>query len=149
MAALISGASGVVGHSYHLAITALTAGVPVFTPAGLDEGKYTVLRAFNNVHRVADVRARPADWFKERLGKQSGVAPALCDALRRVDEHWDRIAQVVCEGESPADTPNIGRFWQTLPAMLEGSAAPPSRRWAWRPRLAGLASWLYALTRIR
>ena len=152
MAGLIAGASGVIGHSYHLAITALTAGVPVFTPVDLDEGKYTVLRAFDNVHRVSDVRAKPPQWFKTRLGKSgASVAPALRDALQRVDAHWNRVGRVIREGKTPTTHAPIGKFWQTLPAMLEGSGEGSSRG-SWRPRLrrfAQLASWLYALAKIR
>ena len=56
LAELISHASAVVGHSYHLAVTALTCGVPVFTWADLTVGKFTALREFETIYPLSAVK---------------------------------------------------------------------------------------------
>lgn len=114
LAEFVSHAEGVVGHSYHLMITALTAGVPVFTWADLDAGKYTALRAFDTIHPQSALRASAPDWLLARIGKRASapVPPEL-------DAHWDRVADVIRAGPRPATAGAVGRFWQTLPTLLE------------------------------
>lgn len=51
MAEILSQAQAVIGHSYHLAITALAFGVPVFCSADLTTGKYTALAEFDSSMR--------------------------------------------------------------------------------------------------
>lgn len=116
LAELISHASAVIGYSYHLAITALAAGVPVFTSVDLDAGKFTALRDFETLHRLSSIEAG-ADLFFSRLGKREPEA-AVQATLPPLARHWDRIAEAVRGGRRDAN-PAFHRFWQTLPALLE------------------------------
>jgi lipopolysaccharide transport system ATP-binding protein len=117
LAQILSNASAVVGHSYHLAITALTAGVPVFTPLELDEGKWTTLRRYETVYRFGDVPSSDSDWFFSRVGK-TAPASSVRDTLPLLDKHWDRVAGNITAGRLPKQ-PALRRFLRELPAFLE------------------------------
>jgi lipopolysaccharide transport system ATP-binding protein len=110
MAELIANAEAVVGHSYHLAITALTTGVPVFTSVDLNSGKFTALSSFDTIHPLPKDRAA----FLHTIGRN---APVQID----VDPHWDRVADVIRAGRTTHARVAFNRFWQTLPVLLEGS----------------------------
>jgi lipopolysaccharide transport system ATP-binding protein len=121
VAELIGRAEAVFGHSYHLCITALSSGVPVFTRLNLSTGKYTALQHFETIHALPPDGGKPdLEWMLARVGR---ITPS--DAARAAQEalgnHWDRIAAVLRAG--PARTaPMLNRFWQSLPAVLESLA---------------------------
>jgi lipopolysaccharide transport system ATP-binding protein len=123
LAELISQAEAVVGHSYHVAITALACGVPVFSSADLSEGKYTALSEFETIFPLPRENEDKAWWFLSRIGKS--IPPVAAQrALAQLDEHWDRIANVIREGK--VDTqPMLGRFLQDLPNLLEAGTVEP------------------------
>jgi lipopolysaccharide transport system ATP-binding protein len=124
LAELISQAEAVVGHSYHLAITALAFGVPVFTSADLSAGKYTALSEFETIFPLPQENENNPQWFLSRLGKSSPSAAAQ-RALAQLDEHWDCVAKIIREGK--ADTqPTLGRFLQSLPNLLEVAVPEPA-----------------------
>jgi lipopolysaccharide transport system ATP-binding protein len=120
LAEVIGQASAVVGHSYHLAITALACGVPVFTPVELSVGKYSALLNFETLHQLAKDRETEFDWFLQRLGK---TKPSLVaqTALARLSQHWDRIAATLVAGPT-SPPPAASQFWQSLPGLLEDAA---------------------------
>ncbi|MEO9061476.1 MAG: polysaccharide pyruvyl transferase family protein [Nitrosospira sp.] len=119
LAELISQAEAVVGHSYHLAITALAFGVPIFSSADLATGKYTALSAVETVFALPGEDDDP-HLFLKRLGR-GRPALAAHNALEQLDQHWDRIAEIIREGK--ADTkPALNRFWQSLPNLLEAAS---------------------------
>jgi len=137
LAELISQAEAVVGHSYHLAITALTAGVPAFTTQDLSRGKYSALAGLGRIFQLpAEGRLDP-DWFLARLGRTapSETVRATLDSLA---EHWDRVAEVLRAGP-PGPRPALDRFWQELPAWLEGPAGAEKERMEEQGRLLALA----------
>jgi Rps23 Pro-64 3,4-dihydroxylase Tpa1-like proline 4-hydroxylase len=117
LAELIANASAVIGYSYHLAITALAAGVPVFTSVDLAAGKFTALREFATVYPLASI-AEGADTFFARLGKRD-VEPGVHATLEPLAGHWDRIAETIRTSRREVPVA-VNRFWQTLPALLEG-----------------------------
>lgn len=120
LAELISHAEAVAGHSYHLAITALACGVPVFSSADLSVGKYTALSEFETIFPLPVEREEEPHRFLARLGKRSPSLAAQ-KVLEVLDEHWDRIAEIIREGK--VDTqPTLSRFWQTLPNLLESAS---------------------------
>lgn len=120
LAELIAGAEAVVGHSYHLAITALASGVPAFCLQDLSAGKYSALRSFDTIHPLEAGTEPEAEAFFARLGRAAPSSAAL--RLReRVSAHWDRVASALLQGRQPA-SPALGRFWQALPGLLEGEA---------------------------
>jgi hypothetical protein len=119
LAELISRASAVIGYSYHLAITAVAAGVPVFTSVDLAAGKFTALREHETVYPLSSIHEGGPDLFFSRLGKTAPAASALA-TLPRLDEHWNRIAATIQQGRRPVP-PAFSRFWQTLPNLLEQS----------------------------
>jgi lipopolysaccharide transport system ATP-binding protein len=117
IAELISRAAAVVGHSYHLAITALACGVPVFSTADLTVGKYSGLAAFDTIFPVPCEAAGDSRRFVARLGKIE-PSPSARAAADRVAQHWDRIAAMLKEGETRTQAA-MNQFWQSLPTVLE------------------------------
>jgi lipopolysaccharide transport system ATP-binding protein len=123
LAELIRQAEAVIGPSYHLAITALTAGVPVFTPANLSAGKFCGLADIEGIHPLPAEPEHDAEWFLSRLGK-APISPQVAGARDCLAAHWDRIAEIVrCGATTTGAAIAIGRFWQSLPGLLEGYAA--------------------------
>lgn len=119
LAELISQAVAVVGHSYHLAVTALAFGVPVFSSADLSFWKYTALSDFETIFTLPEETEMDPQWFITRLGKNR-PSLAACAALDQLAHHWDHIAAILREGA--ADTqPALNRFWQSLPNLLEAA----------------------------
>jgi hypothetical protein len=121
LAELISHASAVVGHSYHLAVTALTSGVPVFTWIDLSVGKFTALRDFETIYPLSAVEESGAEWFVSRVGKRKPL-PALETNLRLLADHWDRAAAAIRKGTDASTGAAVGKFWQSLPILLEEHA---------------------------
>ncbi|MEA2490931.1 MAG: hypothetical protein QOH21_2723, partial [Acidobacteriota bacterium] len=117
LAELISHASAVIGYSYHLAITALAAGVPVFTSVDLSAGKFTALRAFDSLHPLSSID-EGADAFFARLGKRD-PEPAVDATLAPLAVHWDRITEAIRTSRRDVP-PTFRRFWQSLPTLLDG-----------------------------
>ncbi len=131
LAELIRQSAAVIGPSYHLAITALNSGVSVFTPADLNLGKFPGLAGFDGLYPLPADPASPGssaadedqdvDSFVARL-QRAPVAPRVTAAAERVGAHWDQVAQVVRGGRTEGAVA-IGRFWQSLPGLLEGHAS--------------------------
>ncbi len=121
IARLVAGAEAVIGHSYHLAITALCAGVPVFTPADLSVGKFSALEGLDAVYPAPQGDDDPAT-FLDRLGRTE-VQPEVERRVNQLDAHWDRIAEALRAGA--VTVPALNRMWQALPTWLETAAPPP------------------------
>lgn len=119
LAELISQAAAVVGHSYHLAVTALAFGVPVFSSADLSFWKYTALSDFETIFSLPKEAEIDPHWFITRLGKNR-PSPAARAALDQLAHHWDHIATILREGAA-ATQPALNRFWQSLPNLLEAA----------------------------
>lgn len=119
MAEILSQAQAVIGHSYHLAITALAFGVPVFCSADLTTGKYTALAEFDSLHALPDVVTVDPQWFISRVGKTS-PSPAARAAADKLVEHWDRVAAIIRQGKTSSQ-PVLGAFLQNLPNLLEAA----------------------------
>jgi lipopolysaccharide transport system ATP-binding protein len=120
LAELIQQAAAVIGPSFHLAITALTAGVPIFSPANLKLGKFPGLAELPGIYPLPTEQDSDPSGFLSRLGK-SPVAPQVDAARARLTEHWDKIAAVL-EGGLTGTPVAVGRFWQSLPGVLEEAA---------------------------
>jgi homopolymeric O-antigen transport system ATP-binding protein len=120
LAELISNASAVVGLSYHLAITALAFGVPVFSSADLTVGKYTALSGFETVFSLPKKTETDPQVFIRRLGK-TAPSPAARAARCQLARHWDVIAEIVRAGATSTQ-PALNQFWQSLPGLLEDAA---------------------------
>lgn len=117
LAELIAHSEGVVGHSYHLAISGLAFGLPVFCSADLDAGKYTALHVYDRLFQVRWDLPMDAHWLRAQLGRRP-VSSALSHAVEAVDAHWDRVAEIIRQGLRPTQ-PALNHFWQTLPNLLE------------------------------
>ncbi|MCU1228608.1 MAG: hypothetical protein JWO97_1492 [Acidobacteria bacterium] len=122
LAEFISHASAVVGHSYHLAITALTSGVPVFTWMDLSVGKFTALLEFETIYPLSAVRESGPDWFVSRVGKRKPL-PAVETKLHLLANHWDRAVTAIRNGTDASTRAAIATFWQSLPLILEKQSA--------------------------
>jgi lipopolysaccharide transport system ATP-binding protein len=120
LAELIRGAAAVVGHSYHLAISALAFGVPVFSSADLSVGKYTSLSGFETIFPLPNETETDAHLFITRLGR-TAPSEAARTALNQLGHHWDRIAAIIREGATDTG-PALDRFWLSLPGALETEA---------------------------
>jgi lipopolysaccharide transport system ATP-binding protein len=119
MAEILSQAQAVIGHSYHLAITALAFGVPVFCSADLTAGKYTALAEFDSLHALPDAATVDPQWFIARVGKTSPSLAARAAADKLV-EHWDRVAAIIRQGKTSSQ-PVLSAFLQNLPNLLEAA----------------------------
>ncbi len=120
LAELLAEAEAVIGYSYHLAVTALATGVPVFTPQPLVEGKFSALSAFDTIHALTDAREPELDWFVSRVGKTT-PSTAVRATLGPLGDHWDRVAAIVAAGRTDSSVA-LDRFWQGLPGLLEQGA---------------------------
>jgi lipopolysaccharide transport system ATP-binding protein len=117
LAKLISQAEAVVGHSYHLAITALASGVPAFTLQDLSTGKYSALSGFGTIFQLAKLGEPDIDWFLARIGK-TAPSIAACATLEQLAQHWDSVTAAIRAGSTTTGV-WLNRFWQTLPRLLE------------------------------
>jgi lipopolysaccharide transport system ATP-binding protein len=119
LAELISQAAGVIGYSYHLAITALAFGVPVFSLADLAFGKYTSLTGFDTIYSLPNTTEIDPDWFMTRLGK---ATPTLAVRAKRdqLVQHWDRVAAAL-DHRSTGTQSAVSQFLQSLPSLLESA----------------------------
>jgi homopolymeric O-antigen transport system ATP-binding protein len=118
-AELIGRSEAVLGHSYHLNITALVAGVPVFRRAALSKGKFTTLQQFETIFMFPTDGTFDLDWFLGRIGRKMPEASVRA-TLGPLSSHWDRIAAMIQERAAPT-APAMDRFWQSLPAFLENA----------------------------
>jgi lipopolysaccharide transport system ATP-binding protein len=120
VAELISHSAAVVGHSYHLAITALAFGVPVFSSADLSVGKFAALSGFETVFPLPKATETDPAWLLRRLGKT--VPTAAARAVRdQLAHYWDHVAALISAGNTGTQ-PAANRFWQALPNLLETAA---------------------------
>jgi hypothetical protein len=126
IAELIGRSEAVVGQSYHLCITALASGVPVFARYGLPACKYSVLRRFETYFELPLSGEPDLEWFFARVGKTrpSEAARSNCVAL---GNHWDRVAAVLRANVAPTAA-CLDRFWQSLPILLEEAARESAER---------------------
>jgi lipopolysaccharide transport system ATP-binding protein len=120
LAELIARSEAVIGHSYHLLITALVSGVPVFTRQNLSTGKYSALQRFETIFGLPSSGEPDIEWFLERLGRKAPSATVRA-TNGPLDDHWNRIAAAIQTGPAPT-APSPNRFWQSLPALLEDAA---------------------------
>lgn len=119
LAELICHAEGVVGQSYHLAVSALAFGVPVFCSADLGCGKYTALPVYERIFQLSwDIKIDP-QWLISKLGKRP-ISAAASHALNQLDAHWDQVAEIIRKGARPTK-PALNRYWQSLPGYLEAA----------------------------
>lgn len=118
LAEILGNAQALVGYSYHLAITGLAFGVPVFCLADMSIGKYTALAPFPGIHTLAPGESPTVSWFSQRLGKTCPSDEARA-AMQALDGYWDQTADLIKRGHRrPA--PALAAFWQNLPNLLEG-----------------------------
>ncbi len=120
IAEVISRAAAVVGHSYHLAVTAIAFGVPVLSSAHLTVGKFTALADFGAVYPLPRVDEIDPATFVERLRRREPAAAARA-AAERLERYWDHVAAIIREGRMTS-TAAANRFWQRLPGLLEADA---------------------------
>lgn len=126
LAEIVRNAQAVVGHSYHLAISALVAGVPAFTPTELSDGKYTALAALQALHVVKTGEEADALDFLSKLGR--GAPPhGLGRILEQLEGHWDAVAEVIRRGPT-ATALTVDAFWQHLPSELAATERDGQQR---------------------
>src|SRR6185369_2292257 len=70
IAELIGRSQAVVGHSYHLFITAIAAGVPAFTRQDLSRGKYSALQSLESIFELPPNGEPDIEWFLARIGSR-------------------------------------------------------------------------------
>lgn len=116
LAELVRHSEAVVGHSYHLLISAVSVGVPGFVTMPLGIGKFTALTELG-IHE-------PDRWMTGDVAPLIGrrIRPTgVDDRLERLEAHWDRVAQVIEAGVGASRTA-LDRLWQRLPTLLETGA---------------------------
>jgi hypothetical protein len=117
IAELIGRSEAAVGDNLHFDISALAAGVPVFRNVDLATGEFTGLKGFETIFFFPSDGHVEADWFLERIGRRTPCSAALA-ALGALNHHWNRIAAIF-QQEQPQTATALGRFWQSLPGLLE------------------------------
>jgi len=124
LAEILGHAQAVIGHSYHLAISALVFGVPVFSTADLSTGKYTALANMAQMHALPQAEELTEHWFRSRLGKRE---PSAAITAMRVElaSYWDHVATIITQGKTTA-CEGLNRFWQYLPTLLENGNPSPA-----------------------
>ncbi len=122
IAELIGRAEAAIGHSLHFNISAIVAGVPVFRRVDLSTGKFTGLKDLETIFVLPPNGHVDADWFLARVGRKPPSRAALA-ALGALNDHWNRVAAVF-QTKQPETAPMLGRFWHTLPGLLESNKAP-------------------------
>ncbi|HEY6393735.1 MAG TPA: polysaccharide pyruvyl transferase family protein [Bryobacteraceae bacterium] len=120
LAELIGRSEAVVGHSYHLCITALTSGVPFFALHDLSKGKYAALQHSEGVFVLPPNGDPDLEWFLARMGRTAHCGMAR-EAYKLLGDHWDRIATAL-EAEAAPAAPPLNGLVQSLPALLEDAA---------------------------
>jgi hypothetical protein len=120
VAELIGRSEAVVGHSYHLCITALTSGVPVFALHNLSVGKHSALQHSEAVFVLPPNGEPDIEWFLARVGRTAPSASARVK-YKLLGDHWDRIAAALRAPPVPTAS-MLNRFLQFLPALLEDAA---------------------------
>ncbi len=121
IAEILGHAQAVIGHSYHLAISALVFGVPVLSTADLAVGKYTALAQMGHMHALPGEEALTEQWFTSRVGKTAPSA-AMKAATLALGDYWDQVATIIRQGKT-STRQALNRFWQHLPNVLEHTAA--------------------------
>lgn len=117
LAALVAESEGVAGHSYHLAITALCAGIPVFTPSDLSVGKFTALSRFRTVYPLSTMDCDDPRWLSSRIGRMSPL-DLMENARDEVKQHWDQVADSIKSSCSSSKIA-MNKFLMSLPFLLE------------------------------
>jgi hypothetical protein len=147
VARLVAGADAVVGHSYHLAITALAHGVPFFRTLAFDTGKYTALDAFDGILPAPTGPDAVAVLLRER-GRRT-PSPSLADALDALDRHWDGVAAVVERGRRAPTAAASGLLQRAVASAeaVDGSAGARARMAALELEVASGARFVGGLER--
>ncbi|MBV7429984.1 polysaccharide pyruvyl transferase family protein [Acidovorax sp. sif1233] len=117
LASLISGSEAVVGHSYHLAITALSCGIPVFSSSDLSQGKFTALSKYSSVHPLPPAGCEDPEWLSQRIGRKEPSQLAI-EANDVLENYWDHVADMVRSGKTDSMVV-MNAFWMSLPGILE------------------------------
>ena len=120
LAEVIAGSCGVVGISLHLAIIAMSFGLPVFRPDSIVAGKYAPLAQYETVHTFGHDGDIGPEWFQERLDRR-GLGSEMAETLRALQVHWDRVAASVSAPRART-MGALDEFAQQLPVLLEARA---------------------------
>jgi hypothetical protein len=118
IAELICHATMVIGQSLHLAVTALTFEVPVFSSAPINLGKYKMLLSFENLHPLPESGEPELEWFIQAMKYQKNVEKSK-EIIKALDKHWNHITGIIQDQVTGKSLPNLDRFWQRLPQILE------------------------------
>lgn len=117
---LIAGADAVVGHSLHLTVVAIAAGVPVFRLNASPGSKYEVLSRFASVQLIPPDRR---DWPELVAAATPGSpAPDVLEQRAQLVGHWDRIAELVGARDAKRTQHRraaVAQLLTRLPALLE------------------------------
>ncbi len=117
LAEIVRRAAAVIGPSYHVAVTALTAGVPVFTASNVSEGEFAALTEVGELHPLPTEHDTDPNSFLERL-TPAALSRPVGDAVDRLSKHWDQIATTLWGGITYAPVA-VGMLWQALPVLVE------------------------------
>jgi Polysaccharide pyruvyl transferase/2OG-Fe(II) oxygenase superfamily len=118
LAEVIAGSSGVVGISLHLAIIAMSFGLPVFRADSIVVGKYAALAQYETVHTFRHDGDFEPGWFHQRLDRR-GLGSKLPETFRALDAHWDKVAACVSVARNKPSFGMLDVFAQQLPGLLE------------------------------
>ena len=117
IAELICHSAGVVGSSYHLAITSLAFGIPVFSTIDISHGKLSSLIKYERIYSLPLEGDIYAPWFTSKLGKKV-LSSTILDAHEQLDLHWDCIVKIILKSEKSTSS-TLNKFWFELPYILE------------------------------
>jgi len=121
IAEMIAGAAAVAGTSFHLTITALAYGVPVFRPIS-DNRKYTLFSEFQNIFYFDNSQPVAPAWVKLCLedASPSNNHATMKSMVMQTNRHWDRITGLFRnKANLPAPHLALSYLLQSFPILLE------------------------------
>lgn len=118
--ALVSRAAAVLPYSYHLSITAMTAGVPIHRFPEAADSKYESLTDLGTVHRFTDSTDLAAQIL-ESIRRPAALNPKIREARAQVRGHWDEAVTLFSGGVRRPVTGSrrTSDFLASLPELFE------------------------------
>ncbi len=102
LAAIIHGAGAAIAHSFHLTVSGLTGGIPVWRLRPPKATKYEALARYRDVHVYDEADDDLGPRILAGLGAADAPATDVAENASQVTTHWDRVAEALRSEVDPA-----------------------------------------------